>query len=371
MRKIYLDYNATTQLDPRVIEAMQWELRVGPSNPSSIHSFGRAARARLSRARQQVASYLGVLDEEIIFTSSGTESLNLALHGLQIKGTIITTRIEHAAMFNTIQRMGNPVCYLPVGEKGHIDLQDLENAASNGADLIALSAVNSETGVKNPLKEIAEIAEKYGIPCLIDGVALLGKEAFSIPKGITMMAFSSHKIHGPKGVGLLFVRKKTKLSPLFSGGAQERMLRPGTENLTGIIGFAKAVEILAEELPKAAERMSTLQKKLERIEGIEVVGTGPRVCNTSSLMFPKIDGEALLFTLDQAGIAVSMGSACSSGSLEPSRVLLEMGLSRKQALSTLRFSLSRFTTEEEIEMAVKILSEQLSALAPKAEHLLQ
>lgn len=351
MQKIYLDNNATTPLDPLVVQAMLAELEAGPANPSSIHSFGRAAHLRLAKAREQIASYLGIDPSELIFTSSGTESLNLALLGLKPSGHIITTRIEHPAVFETIAQLKAPTTYLPVGEKGHIEISDLEEAIGPDTCLIALSAVNNETGVKNPLEEIAAIAEKNGIPLVVDAVALLGKENFTIPTGVSAMAFSAHKVHGPKGVGLLYVKKGTKLSPLLFGGGQERTKRPGTENLPGIIGFVKAIELLSTS---SMQHMNEMRDLLEKgLQNVRINGTGPRVCNTSSITFPGQDGEALLIQLDQLGIAASMGSACSSGSLEPSRVLLEMGLSREEALSTLRFSVSRFTTKSEIEKVIE------------------
>ncbi|MDN3506230.1 MAG: cysteine desulfurase family protein [Simkaniaceae bacterium] len=356
MQKIYLDNNATTPLDPLVVQAILAELEAGPANPSSVHSFGRAAHLRLSMAREQIANYLGVDPSELIFTSSGTESLNLAILGLKSSGHIISTRIEHPAVFETITKLNNPTTFLPVDEKGHIEINDLEEAIGPDTSLIALSAVNNETGVKNPIDEIAAIAEKNDIPLIVDGVALLGKENFSIPSGITAMAFSAHKIHGPKGVGLLYVKKKTKLAPLLFGGGQERTKRPGTENLPGIIGFAKAIELLSSS---SMEHMKEMRDLLESsLPNIRINGSGPRVCNTSSITFPNTDGEALLIQLDQLGIAASMGSACSSGSLEPSRVLLEMGLTRQEALSTLRFSVSRFTTPSEIEKVIEHFSLQ-------------
>lgn len=357
MKQIYFDNNGTTPLDPRIIEAMVEELHLGPSNPSSIHAFGRAAKNRLQRSRELVANHLRAKPDEIIFTSSGTESLNLAILGMQTEGKILSTRIEHAAVYNTLARTNRPVEYLPIDATGHIDPEDLEKALSPEIGLIVLSAVNSETGVKNPLEAIAKIARAHNTPLIVDGVALLGKELFTIPEGVTAMAFSGHKIHGPKGVGCLFLRKGTPLSAQLSGGGQERNLRAGTENLVGIIGFAKAVELIDQELPEASFEMARLRDLLESsLEGAIPVGTGPRVCNTSCLTFPGMDGESLLIQLDMVGICASMGSACSSGALEPSRVLLEMGLTREEARSTLRFSLSRFTTEEEIRAAVATLT---------------
>lgn len=356
MGKIYLDNNATTELDPRVLDAIISELKSGPSNPSSIHSLGRAAHARLMKARQLIADFLGVRSDELVFTGSGTEAINLAILGLKTKGHIVTTKIEHASVFHTIESLSNPITYVPVREEGHVRLSDVEEAITLKTNLIVMSAVNSETGVKNPIAEIAVLAMRYGIPLIVDGVALLGKEEFQVPEGVSAMAFSAHKIHGPKGVGLLFVRKSSNFTPLFLGGGQEQMRRPGTENLPGIIGFAKAIELLKTELPDAIPRMKRLRDLLETgLKNIRINGRGPRVCNTSSITFFGKDGEDLLIKLDQMGIAASMGSACSSGALRPSRVLLEMGIPKKEALSTLRFSLSRFTTEDEIHEVIQIL----------------
>ena len=284
------------------------------------------------------------------------KALNLAILGLKPKAQIISTQIEHAAVFETIKRLGNPITYLPVGREGHVKIADVEAAITPNTSLIVLGAVNSETGVKNPIEEIGEIAERMHIPFIVDGVAWLGKEKVVIPKGVSAMAFSGHKIHAPKGIGLLFVRKGCKLDPLLTGGGQEALRRAGTENLPGIIGFAKAIELLEVELPEATVRMERLRDQLERgLNEVIINGTGPRICNTSSVTFPGMDGEALLIQLDLQGIAASMGSACSSGSLEPSRVLLNMGLSNREALSTIRFSLSRFTTEEEISSTLSLL----------------
>lgn len=353
MQKIFLDNNGTTEVDPRVIEAMLAELQAGPSNPSSIHSFGRAAHQRLCRAREQIAAYFGAGQSELIFTSSGTEALNLAILGLKTPKQVITSPIEHSAVFETVKRLGCPIVTLPVGPEGHVLADDVEKAITPGSAIV-LSAVNNETGVKNPIEQIAKIAEEREIPFIVDGVAWLGKEQLTIPEGVSAIAFSGHKIHGPKGTGLLLVKKGFKLQPLLTGGGQEALRRAGTENLPGIIGLAKAIELLDLELPEASMRMERLRNLLE--SGRKVNGTGPRICNTSSITFPGVDGEALLIQLDLHGIAASMGSACSSGSLEPSRVLLSMGLTRKEALSTLRFSLSRFTTETEIISTIKYLN---------------
>ena len=258
--------------------------------------------------------------------------------------------------------------YLTPGLLGTPTPASLERALKNNTQLIVLSCANSETGVKLDLEGIAEVAGRFNIPLILDGVALLGKERFSIPPGVTGIGFSGHKIHGPKGVGFVFVRSGFTLTPLFSGGGQENKLRGGTENLSGILGLARALSILEEEGERGRQKMEKLRDRLEaglkeKIPSLTVNGTGPRVVNTSNLCFPNVNGESLLIALDQEKIALSHGSACSSGALEPSRVLLNMGLSKKHAASSLRLSLSRMNTEEEIERAIKIIAARAKQLA--------
>ncbi len=371
-QRIFLDNNATTKLDPRVLTAMQEELASPPSNPSSVHYFGQEARKRLTHARQTIATCLKVKPSELIFTSGGTESLGSLLRGFfanTLRGHLITSDIEHSSVYNTVkllEKQGIDVTYLQAELKGYVTAECVERALLPTTRLIVLSAVNSETGIKNPIEEIAQVATRYKIPLLVDGVALMGKELFSIPDGVTAMAFSAHKFHGPKGVGLTFVRKEFKWDPLFLGGDQEYSKRAGTENLAGIIGLAKAIELLNEELPFATQKMQMLRDRFEktlssRVENLIIYGKeSPRVANTSGIAFPNIDGEALLLDLDLNGIAVSHGSACASGALQPSRVLLNMGHSAPLARSSLRFSLSRFTTPDEIDHTLSILTHLLN-----------
>lgn len=361
MKKIYLDNNATTQTDPLVIEAIREELEREPANPSSIHSLGKAAQGRLRKARERIAAYFSASSNELIFTSSGTEALNLAILGLQPRGHIITSDVEHLAVLKPLATFENPITYLSNSKLGAVTVPQVKEALRPDTSLIVLSAANSETGVKNPTTQIAEIAQRYNIPFLVDGVGLLGKESITIPAGVTAMAFSAHKCHGPQGVGLLYLKKRQRLSPLLLGGGQESNRRPGTENLPGIIGFDKAIQLLSEKLPKVSDQMRQLRDHFEmrlkeEIPRLKINGEAERVCNTSNLTFPEIDGEGLLIQLDREGLAASMGSACSSGALEPSHVLLNMGLSQEEALSSLRFSLSRFTSIEEIEKAVHIIA---------------
>lgn len=368
MKRIYLDNNATTQLDPRVTAVMVEELEYGPANPSSIHYFGREAKGRLNQARRTIGDYLGVRPGELFFSSCGTESLNMFLRGQ--KGHIITSDIEHSSIYKPAtlyEKGGGAATFLRAGLTGAVAPQDLLAAIRPDTRLITLSAVNSETGVKNQLQEIAAIAKRAKIPFVVDGVALLGKEKVELFDGISAMVFSAHKLHGPKGVGVAWIAPQMKFEPLLVGGDQEFSKRAGTENCAAIRGFAKAVELLDLELDQASKRMRQLRDHLEMrlkelCENLVINGTGERVVNTTNLSFPGLDGEALLMQLDLQGIALSHGSACSSGALEPSRVLLNMGIPKEIASTALRFSLSRYTTLEEIEEAAAIIASTTTRL---------
>lgn len=360
---IYLDNNATTPLDQEVLQAMLQETLL-PLNASSVHSYGTHAKSLLKQARDQIAQCLGVHSEELIFTSGGTESLNMLIRGLYPgRGTILTTSIEHACVYETIlhlKQQGTPISYIPVDAWGAPTLSQIKVHLNDSISLIVLSAVYSETGVKIDLEPIAHLAKQYGIPLVIDGVALLGKELFHIPQGVTGMGFSAHKLHGPQGIGAAYLSSHAQLQPLMHGGHQELGLRPGTEPLQAIIGFAKALTLAYEALPQASVFMRSLQIYFEEtlkkeLGNITINGAGPRICNTSNIAFHGMDGETLLLALDRAGIYASMGSACSSGALEPSRVLLNMGFNKTHVKSSLRFSFSRKTTLEEIQEVLSIL----------------
>ncbi len=361
MKRIYLDNNATTEIDPRVLEAMYLEMKDRFGNPSSIHSFGQEARNRLTKARRNIASFLGVKPSELIFTSSGSEAVNMILKGAG--GHIITTDVEHSCVFATARHLsdqGRDVTFLPAGESGAVSADQVQAAIQPKTSLIAIMAVNNETGVKTDIEAIARIAEQERIPLFVDAVALVGKEIFEIPKGVSALCFSGHKFHAPKGVGGLFLRSSFKVPPLISGGHQENHKRAGTENTAAIVALEEAFAVLKEELPEVSMRMAGLRDHFEsriqsELSDVFVNGTGPRVCNTSNLSFIGLDGESLLMNFDLAGLAVSHGAACSSGSLEPSRVLINMGLSKERAKSSIRFSLSRFTTRQEIDRAVDII----------------
>lgn len=365
-KRIYLDNNATTSVDTQVVEVVLAELTEGLGNPSSIHSFGRAARAKLIRARQTIASYLNVKPEEIIFTSGGTEGANLLLRGWlssQVKGHVITSSCEHAAVYETLKSLESSqlkVSFLQAGLVGAIAPKQVLEAVQPDTRAIILMAVNNETGVKTDIHAIASIAKENKIPFIVDGVAWLGKEFGSLPEGISGMFFSGHKIHAPKGVGFVYVNQRFKLNAMCTGGEQEFRRRAGTENLPAIMGLAKAVELLSKELPEAAARMLYLREKFEntllaRLPNCRVNGLGARTVNTSNIAFLGAEGEVLLAKLDLAGLAASHGSACASGGLQPSRILLSMGLPIDVAAASIRFSLSRKTSEEDIERALEII----------------
>lgn len=365
-KRIYLDNNATTFVDPRVTEAIVQHLKNEMGNPSSVHAYGREARALLQNCRKNIAAYLDVKPQEVIFTSGGTESLNMAIRGCASslpKGHIISSSVEHSCVHSTLlqlQSEGWNVTFLAPGGFGAVSPDSVKEAFRGDTRFIVLMAVNNETGVKTDINAVAAIAQESNIPFIVDGVALLGKESFVIPEGVSAMGFSGHKIHAPSGVGMCFVRTRLKLSPLLIGGEQEYQRRGGSENLTGIVALATAIKLLTDEGSYAIKKMASLRDKLEAgilegVSGASVNGSGPRVCNTTNISFGHLDGEGLLAALDIAGVAVSHGSACSSGALEPSRVLLNMGLPRSAARSSLRLSLSRFTTEADVDEALAII----------------
>jgi cysteine desulfurase len=369
-KKIYLDNNATTQLDPWVAAVLAEDLKSPPSNPSSMHSFGRDAKLKLLKARTFIAGIFNVKPHEVIFTSSGTESMNLLLRGLIDPSSsphILSSNVEHSCVQKTLldlEAKGCKVTFLPADLKGAVSLEELKNAITPDVKFLVFSSASSETGVKHDLKAFSALALEINIPLIVDGVATLGKEPFSFYPGILGAGFSAHKFHGPKGIGFVLMRSHTtfRLSPLITGGGQEFDLRSGTENLGGILGLEEALK----QVQKSSHDMQILrdrfeQKILKHLSFVQVNGSGPRICNVSNLCFPGVDAETLLIQLDLHGVAASQGSACSSGALEPSRILLAMGLSQNLARSSLRFSLSRFTTEEEIDATVELLA----ALVPK------
>lgn len=364
---IYLDHNANTNVDPIVALAISEYMEEMVGNPSSAHQFGRRSKKYLTTARDQIARYLSVRSDEIIFNSGGTEGANSIIQGVfddRPKGHIITTVLEHSCVFNTVKLMqergGVDATFVKTGKWGAPTPKAVESAIRNDTRLIAIMAANNETGVKSDIAAIAEVAQSANIPLFVDAVAQFGREELVISEGVSAMAFSGQKIHAPMGIGFCFIRRNFKLSPLISGGGQQFGRRAGTENMPGIVGLSIAVEQLSQLLPKVSNSMRGLRDYFERalidrIPTIKINGDGPRVVNTSNLYFKGVDGETLLSKLDLAGVAASHGSACSSGSIEPSRILMNMDYSMERVRSSLRFSLSRTTTKEEIDTAIEII----------------
>jgi len=371
--RIYLDNNASTPLDPRVIEKIRDSLPILIGNPSSTHFFGQKARNLVNQSRSVIAAFLRVKPQELIFTSGGTEGINMAILGMLSSMPpchIITSAAEHSAVIAAVKHLetkGCSVSYLPPGLHGAVTPEAVLEAIRPDTKLITLMAVNNETGVKTDIAAIGAIANKHGIPFVVDAISLLGKELFDVPLGVSAMVFGGHKLHALQGVGLNNIRSGVKLQPLIMGGEQEFGRRAGTENVLGIISLAKAVELLSIELPEASIRMQVMRDKfesmlLESLPDLVINGEGPRTVNVSNIAFPGIDGEALLMALDRAGVAASHGSACSSGGLEPSRVLLSMGIPLELVRGSVRFSLSRMTTDEEIERACEIILDSVKRM---------
>jgi len=369
-KRIYLDNNATTEPDEAVLAALGEAFKVF-GNPSSSHYFGQEAKHILVKARDMIAQYFNVLPQEVIFTSGATEGLNMCMRGFfgfYPKGHLITSSCEHAAVYETancLKEAGLPVTFLNPGVWGAVSPQQVLESIRPDTNLIVLMAANSETGVKTDYEAIAEIAATRKIAFVVDGVQLLGKEPFSLPRGVSAISFSAHKIHGPKGIGFTIIRKGFRLAPFISGGNQEFGKRAGTENVAAIAGLAKAIELLSDQKVytlKMATLRDHFEKELISLGGVSVNGEGSRIANTSNLAFEGIEGEVLLLKLDLEGLAASHGSACSTGALEPSRVLLNMGYSKERAGSSVRFSLCRHTEKEEIERAISIIKKILKKL---------
>ena len=362
---IYFDNNATTPIDPEVLDAMTQELVAPPHNPSSIHSLGQEAKKVLTSARKTIADFLKVKPSEVLFTSSGTEAMNLLIRGILAdpKVHIIGSSTDHACVYHALlelQKRGSEVTFL-----GIPTLSNIKKALRNDTRLIVLSAVNAETGYKLDLEGIAKVAKAAHIPLIIDGIALLGKEPLTIPEGVVGMGFSAHKFHGPQGVGFAFVRSSLKLSPILYGGGQERKLRSGTENLPGIVGLAKAISLLNNEIYTRLKTLRDLfETKLKKLlPDIEINTAGERTSNTSNIYFPNVDNESLIIALDMENIAASSTSACASGALEPSRALMAMGLSKERSRCSVRFSFSRMNTEEEIQKATEVIAKCVAKLS--------
>ena len=372
VRQVYLDSNATTLVDPAVFEAMQSFYLEDYGNASSIHSLGQKARSAVEDARSQVANLIGAKTNEIVFTSGGTESDNTALRGVAMarrsKGShIITTTIEHSAVLHTCRQLeeeGFRVSYLPVDRQGFLPLDRLREAIDEDTVLISIMHANNEIGVIEPLKEMAALARERGVLLHTDAVQTVGKIALDVGDlGVDLLSLSAHKFHGPKGVGALFVRGDVTMLPLLHGGSHERSRRAGTLNVPGIVGLGKTCEVAGTLLEDFGTRVRGLRDKLEKglVEGIpdtSVNGsTTERVPHLSNISFRRIEGEALLIALDFQGVAVSTGSACSSGTVEPSHVLTALRGDRGLHKSAIRFSLSRMNNDEDIDYVLGILPE--------------
>jgi cysteine desulfurase len=363
--RIYLDHNATTPVDPRVLEAMLPFLQEAFGNPSSIHWFGQRARAAMDEARGRVAELIGASPAEIVFTGSGTEADNLALRGLAAtagdRRGIVHATIEHHAVVHTARALaeeGWPVQAARVGADGVVDLDDLRAKVDERTAVVAVMLANNETGAIQPVAEIARLAHERGALVHCDGVQAAGKIPLDVRAlDVDTLALSAHKFYGPKGVGALYVKRGARLRPLLRGGSQERNRRAGTENVAGIAGLGAAAHVARTELATQGPRLGALRDRLEErllgIPGARRNGEGPRVPNTSNLSFEGVEAESLLMALDLMGIAVSTGAACAAGAVEPSHVLRAMGLPMDRVQGSLRFSLGRSNTEEQIDRAAE------------------
>src|SRR5713101_4245102 len=384
MRLVYLDNNATTPVLPAVFEAMQAYFGEHFGNASSIHHHGQETRAAVERARESVAALVGCRASEIVFTSGGTEGDNLAIFGLvQSSFTqagltkpgrhVITSTVEHHAVLNSCKQLeasGCDVTYVPVDSRGQADPDDVRRALRPNTRLITIMMANNETVVLQPVEEIGKVAAEADVYFHTDAVQAGAKVAIDAKRiACDLLSMSGHKMHAPQGVGALYVRKGTLLHPLFYGGSHERSRRAGTENVPGIVALGKAAELAREAFGRGdLERISALRDRLEQTILREVESTGvngrgaPRVPNTSSIYFDYIEGEALVIALDLKGLAVSTGAACSSGAIEPSHVLTAMGMRPERARGSLRFSLGKQTTAEDVEFALNLIPQTVARL---------
>ena len=361
-RQVYLDHNASTPVHPEVVEAMLPDFSERFGNPSSVHGFGREAREGLETAREQVAHFLRVGKEEVVFTSGGTESDNMAVKGVALargRGHIITSRIEHHAVLRaveTLETQGFAATYLDVDGHGMVDPDALRRAIRPDTILISLMHANSEIGTIQPARQLGAIARERGIPFHMDAVQTFGKVPIDLDAfNIDMLSFSSHKIYGPKGVAGLYIRKGTKMVSLQHGGEHERRRRAGTENVAGIVGFGKAVEIRGRDMAEEGQRLTGLRDRLweglkARVPEVRLNGhPTERVPGTCNVCFRHVESESIVLGLDLKGIGVSAGSACTSGNVEPSYVLVAMGVPVEWAMGAVRHSLGRSTTAQDID----------------------
>lgn len=381
MRRIYLDHAATTPVDKEVVEEMLPYFTKYYGNPSSLHSFGEKAHEALDKAREQVAEILKAKNNEILFTSGGTEADNLAIKGIAYRNkdkrgskgyNIITSTIEHPAVLETckhLEKQGYKIKYLPVDKYGVVKLDELENSVSKDTFLISVMFANNEIGTIQPIEEIGKIASENNIVFHTDAVQAIGKIPIDVKKlHIDLLSMSSHKIYGPKGVGALFVRENIKLDPILNGGGHEKGLRSGTENVPGIVGLGKACELTQERFQKDTEHMERLRNKLIKnilntVEESYLNGhPEQRLVNNTHFRFKAIEGESLIMGLDEKGIAASTGSACSSKKLQPSHVLLAIGLDPVDAHGSLRLTLGRLNTQKEIDYVLEVLPNVINRL---------
>jgi len=381
MSVIYADNNATTQVAPEVLEEMLPYFNEFYGNPSSMHSFGGSVGQKLKEARANVAALIGAAPEEIVFTSCGTESDSTAIRAAILsepdKRHIITTRVEHPAiknLYELLAKNGYRATFVPVDRRGNLDLDCLYKSLSDDTAIVSIMWANNESGVIFPIEEIAREVRERGIVFHTDAVQAVGKIPIDLKNvGVDMLALSGHKFHGPKGIGVLYVRKGTKFSPFLIGGHQESGRRGGTENVASIIGLGKACELAADQLHEKNTRVKQLRDKLEsaiikRVPQTIINGdTENRLPNTTSIAFEYVEGESILLMMDEFGICASSGSACTSGSLEPSHVLRAMGVPFTAAHGSIRFSLSIYNTQEEIDVIIEKLPpiiERLRELSP-------
>ncbi len=377
MKSVYLDHSATTPVRTEVLEAMLPYLKDTFGNPSSIHMSGQKARKAIEDARSQVAQLIGADRKEVFFTSGGTESDNMAIKGTamanEAKGKhIITSPIEHPAIINPchyLEKQGFKITYLSVDKYGLVNPQDVKDAIKPDTILVSIMLANNEIGTIQPIAEIGKIVRKKGIPFHTDAVQAMGKIPVNVNKlNVDLLTISAHKIYGPKGIGALYIRKGTKVTPLMHGGHHEYMRRAGTENVAGIVGLAKALELACTEMPEVSSKLKELRDRLEnglkqRIKDVQVNGhPEKRLSNMLNMIFKFVEGESMLLALDMKGIAVSTGSACSSGSLEPSHVLTAIGVPHEIAQGSLRFSLGRMNTEKDIDYVIETLPEIVQKL---------
>jgi cysteine desulfurase len=369
VERIYLDHNATTPLDPRVLEAMVSVLREGFGNASSLHWFGQRARAAVDEARGEVAALVGGAPAEVVFTGSGTEADNLALRGVaaaarEPRRKILYSAVEHHAVVHTARALaeeGVPVEAVRVTAGGMLDLDDLRAKLDERTALVAVMHANNETGLVQPVAEVVHLAHERGAMVHSDAVQAAGKLPLDVRAlGVDLLALSAHKIYGPQGVGALYVRRGTRMKALLRGGAQERNRRAGTENVAGIVGLGRAAALAARDLAAEASRLAPLRDRLESrllaVPGARRNGDGPRVPNTANVSFERTEAESLLLALDLQGLAVSTGAACAAGAMEPSHVLRAMGLPPERVQGSVRFSLGRSTTEEQVDRAAEMVA---------------